>query len=77
MKAKVQNGRLVVDEATQLAEGEEVELVAVMEDGEDHLDEAGRTALHAALAQANKDIEAGNLVDGDEVLAKFRVRYKR
>lgn len=62
-----------MDEATQLAEGEEVELVAVMEDGEDHLDEAGRTAL----PQANKDIEAGNLVDGDEVLAKFRVRYKR
>lgn len=74
VKAKVHKGRLVVDQATDLPEGEEVELVAVMEHGEDGLDEAGRAALHAALAEAKKDIEAGNVVDGDEVLAKLRSR---
>lgn len=74
VKSKVLNGRLVVDEATDLPEGEEVELVAVMEDGEDHLGEPERAALHAALAQAKRDIEAGNIVDGDDVLAELRSR---
>ena len=44
MKAKVQGGRLILDEPTSLPDGSEVELVAL--DGDD-LDDDERRRLHA------------------------------
>ena len=44
MKAKVQGGRLILDEPTSLPDGSEVELVAL--DGDD-LDDDKRRRLHA------------------------------
>ena len=47
LKVRVQAGRLVLDEATDLPEGTEVELLPL--DPGDWLDEDGRAALHQAL----------------------------
>jgi predicted transcriptional regulator len=38
----------------------------------DWLDETDRAALHEALRQSEADVEAGRLVDAEEVLAELR-----
>lgn len=48
LRARVQNGRIVVDEPTTLREGTVIDLVA--DDEGDDLTEAERTALHEALS---------------------------
>jgi len=65
LKAHVRNGRLVVDEPTQLPEGTEVDLLPL--DPGDWLDLADRAALHRALAASQEDLEAGHFVDAEEV----------
>ena len=72
LKARVQHGRLLVDEPTELPEGTELDLIAIMEDaleGRDALDEEERAALHAALDEAIAQDDVGDTVDADEVLA--------
>lgn len=86
LKARVQNGRLVVDEPTALPEGTEVVLLPL--DSGDWLDAADRTALCQALAASQEDLEAGRLFDAEEdlevpgILASqgfslWRVRWSR
>jgi hypothetical protein len=70
LKARVHKGRLLVDEPTQLPEGTEVALLPL--DPGDWLDPADRAALHQALAASQEDIEAGRLVDAEEVLKELR-----
>lgn len=70
IKARVHDGRLVLDEPTDLPEGTEVELLPL--DPGDWLDEAARTALHDALRESDADIAAGRLVDGDDILTELR-----
>jgi len=72
IKARVQAGRLVVDEPTILPEGTEVELLPL--DPGHWLDDADRAALHAALADADADVAAGRLVDAVDVLKQLRSR---
>jgi hypothetical protein len=72
LKARVQAGRLVVDEATTLPEGTEVELLPL--DPGDWLDAADRAALHRALAESQADVEAGRLFDLADVLSELRAR---
>lgn len=72
IKARVQAGRLVVDEPTSLPDGTVVELLPL--DPGDWLDEGDRAALHAALAESEADVEAGRLVDAAEVLKALRSR---
>ena len=69
LKASVRNGRLVLDEPTELPEGAVIELVAVGGEGLDDLDDQERAALHSALAEGIAQDEAGDTVDADEVLA--------
>ncbi len=76
IKARVQDGRIVVDEATDLPDGTEVELVAVMDHSEDALGSSDRTAVEHALTQAAADIAEGRLVDGDEVLERLQARSR-
>jgi hypothetical protein len=47
LKAHVRNGRLIMDEPTDIPEGSEIELVIA--DDEDNLDEKERERLHRAL----------------------------
>jgi hypothetical protein len=75
LKAHVRKGRLVLDEPTDLPEGEEVELVPVDEvlvRGGDYLDDEERAALHRELEASIAEAEAGELVDMDDVLAELR-----
>ena len=71
LKARVRNGRLIVDTATTLPDGTEVDLVAV---GDDDLDDTERAALHRALLEAEAEVDAGETIPAEEVLAHLRAR---
>jgi hypothetical protein len=68
LKARVRNGRIVIDEPTDLPEGTELELVPTEVD--DMTDEE-RAALDAVLLRAVDNVRNGNTVDADEVLAEL------
>jgi hypothetical protein len=70
-RATVRNGRIVVDEPTDLPEGAEVD-VAV--EAGDHLSPDERAALHASLDRALDDSEAGRMVDAWKFLEEHRAR---
>ena len=70
LKARVHNGRLVVDKPTYLPEGTEVELLPL--DPGDWLEDEDRAALHRALAASGLDVEAGRVVDAGEILHELR-----
>jgi hypothetical protein len=75
LKAIVKNGRLVVNEPTDLPEGEIVELVPldeVLASGRDYLDDEERAALQRELEASVAEVDAGQLIDADEVLAELR-----
>jgi len=72
LKARVNAGRLVVDEPTDLPEGTELELLPL--DPGDWLDDADRAALHKALRESDADIAAGRLVDAAKILKELRSR---
>jgi hypothetical protein len=72
MKARVHNGRLLLDAPTELPEGAEVDLVAI--EADDDLEDEERAALHAALDEGHAQADAGDTVDADEVLAHLRAR---
>jgi len=75
MKAKVRNGRLVLDEPTDLPDGEEIDLVSldeVLARGGDYLDDEERAELHRELEASIVESEAGQLIDADEALAQLR-----
>jgi hypothetical protein len=72
IKARVQAGRLVVNEPTELPEGTEVSLLPL--DPGDWLDETDRAALHDALQASNADVAAGRLVDAEQILTELRTR---
>jgi hypothetical protein len=63
LEAHVKNGRLVLDEPTDLPEGEVIELVP--------LHEEERAALHAELEASVAEARAGQLVDADVVMAEL------
>ena len=67
--------RLVLDEPTELPEGEVVELVPldeVLANGGDYLDDEERAALHRELEASLAEVEQGKCVDADEVIAQLR-----
>jgi hypothetical protein len=68
LKARVVNGRYVIDEPAHLPEGAEVELV-VMGSG---MSAEERAALVQAIEEAEQDIEAGRVVDEAEVWARLK-----
>jgi hypothetical protein len=72
LKARVINGRLVLDEPTDLPEGREVYL-SVVDEGDD-LDDEERAALHASIERSVAQAQAGELIDGDVVMAKLRAK---
>jgi hypothetical protein len=77
LKAHVRNGRLVLDEPTDLPEGEVIELVPldeVLASGGDYLDDEERARLHASIERGIADVRAGRTVDGREVVARLRAR---
>jgi hypothetical protein len=74
LKARVHNGRLVLDQPTDLPEGEVVELVPLDVVGGDDLDDEERARLHQAIERGFEDVKAGRTVGGREVIARLRAR---
>ena len=68
LKARVQGGRLTLDEPTDLPEGAEVDVAILGDD----LTAEERAELHASLDRALQDSEAGRGMDAWEFLAKCR-----
>lgn len=71
LKAQVKNGRLVLDEPTDLPEGREVELVVI---DDEEFDPEEKARLLQAIEDGVEDIEKGDYVDGmafaNELLAR-------
>lgn len=63
LKAVVRNGRLILDEPTDLPEGVEVEIAVVLE--HEHAE------LHAELDASEEDEKSGRLVDMKQVVARL------
>jgi hypothetical protein len=72
IRARVQNGRLVVDAPTALPDGTVLDLV--VDDEGDDLDEPERVALNAALSRAWASVQQGHGRPASEVLAALRKR---
>jgi hypothetical protein len=75
LKAHVRNGRLILDEPTDLPEGEVVELISideVLEKGADYLDDADREQLHRSIQESIDQMKAGQLVDSEQAMAELR-----
>jgi len=74
LRAKVKQGRLVLDEPTDLPEGTILQLV--VDDEGDDLDEAERQALNAAIARAWESAKAGKGRRADAIVDELRARRK-
>ncbi len=74
LRAVVRHGRIVVDEPTSLPDGTVLDLV--VDDEGDDLDEAGRSALDAALANGFDEVRANQGRIAADVLAQLRARRK-
>ena len=69
-KARVRDGRLVVDEPTELPDRTELDLLPL--DPGDWLDEEDRAALHKALSESDEDVAAGRLIEAVEIIQQLR-----
>jgi hypothetical protein len=63
-KARVQNGRLQLDEPTDLPEGTELELIPA----NDELTDQQRAEVMAGIREGLAQIRAGQSIDADEVI---------
>ena len=72
LKGRVKAGRLLVDEPIDLPDGTEVEL-AVVDPGDD-LEDAERERLHAALLEAQEEIDRGQGIPAERVIERLRRR---
>ena len=70
VKAHVKNGRLILDEPTDLPEGTVVPL-EIANDWDD-LDDQERAALHASIDEAERELDAGQVVSEEELWARLR-----
>lgn len=70
LTASVREGRLRLDEPTELPEGATVELVVA--DAGDELDDEERAALHAALDTAWASAKSGRTAPVAEILEKLK-----
>ena len=71
VKARVRNGRLVLDEPTDLPEGAEVTLSIT---DEDEPDDEERARIIASIERSMDQVQAGKRVDGDAVIARLLAR---
>jgi hypothetical protein len=72
LKARVHNGRLVLDEPTELPEGEIVELVPREPTLDDEFDDEERAQLRQELDEGIKQMKAGQTIDVAEAMAELR-----
>lgn len=70
LRARVQKGRLIIDEPTDLPEGTVLDLV--VDDEGDDMDDSERAALDAAIAHALDAVRAGKVRPASEIVAELR-----
>ena len=70
LKVLVKNGRLMLDEPTDLPDGAEIEVIVI----DDELSADERAELHASLERALNDSVAGRGMDATEYLKQYRAR---
>lgn len=68
-KIQVKNGRLVLDEPTDLPDGAEVEVLVI----DDELTAEERDELHASLDRTLEDSDAGRGTEAWEYWQRYRV----
>ena len=72
IRARVSQGRVIVDEPVDLPEGTVLDLV--LDDEGDDLDEAERAALHAALQRSYAEALAGKTRPVADLIAELSSR---
>jgi hypothetical protein len=72
LRARVENGRLVLDEPTTLPDGTIVDLV--LDDEGDDLTDTDRAALHGALTRSWESLNAGRVRPASEIIDELRTR---
>ena len=72
VRATVRNGRLIVDQPTELPEGTVLDLV--VDDEGDELDQREREALKQAISRSLEHSAEGRTAPAEEILAKLRAR---
>lgn len=72
LRARVEKGRLILDEPTTLPEGTVVDLIA--DDDSDDLTDEERQTLHEALSASWRSAEAGRLRPASAILDELRQR---
>lgn len=70
VRGRVRAGKLHVDDPIDLPDDTEVELAVVVSDG-DELDSEERARLHADLLEAMAEVDRGEDVPMDQVLAEL------
>jgi hypothetical protein len=70
--ARVKDGRLVLDEPTDLPEGSTLELFEADDRREDELDEEELRLLAEEIAKSRADIAAGRTVTKEELIRQLR-----
>ncbi len=77
LKARVENGRIKLDEPTDLPEGKLIDLVPLDEvllNGGDDLDDGERAALAESIREGIDDMEAGRTIAAKAAIAQLRSR---
>ncbi|MBX3199603.1 MAG: hypothetical protein KF894_15820 [Labilithrix sp.] len=77
LRAHVKKGRLLLDEPTDLPEGEVIELVPldeVLANGGDYLHEEDRERLYQSIERGLDDVKAGRTIDARQVIDELRAR---
>ena len=72
LRARVEKGRLILDEPTTLPDGTVIDLVA--DDEGDDLTDEDRRALHAALSESWASVEAGRVRSASAIIDELRRR---
>lgn len=72
LKAIVREGRLVIDESTDLPEGTELDLV--VDDESDQFDPEELRAINAAIQRSFEDVQNGRTRPAVEILDRLRQR---
>lgn len=72
LRAKVENGRLILDEPTTLPDGTVLDLV--LDDEGDDLSDKDREALHAALTRSSASLSAGRVRPASAIIDELRAR---
>ena len=72
LRAHVENGRIVVDDPTDLPDGTVLHVFPVS--GGDGMTAEELEALERALAEGSADIAAGRVIDASELLARLDSR---